>query len=105
MNLKTYILVFIILLASGNYFTGSTGRLPRVAVKAYVDLGKSGNLTEKSWMEDPMVDYTIDLKATEYSRLIFSQPVIHITDSSEPGLIQISKLDLLLLDRPPPVQV
>lgn len=105
MNIKAYILIVLILLVSGEYFTGRRDRLPRMEVKACMDLGKAGNLTDRSWMEDPWADFTLDLNATEYSRVIYAQPGIHVTNSSMAGEIHVSQMDPLLLDRPPPVQV
>ena len=105
MNVRTYILIVLILLASGEYFTGRMDRIPRMEGKAYMDLGKPGNLTERSWMEDPGLDFTLDLFATEYSGIIYAKPGIHITDSFETGLIHVSQLDPLLLDRPPPTRL
>jgi hypothetical protein len=104
MNLRAYILIFIILLASGQYFTGRTDHLPRVELKGYLAFVNSDNRTERSWMEDPSYECPLDLKEQECLTFILHLQGIPSRPGMEDGTIHASQLDPLLLDRPPPIQ-
>jgi hypothetical protein len=104
MKLKAGILIFILLLATGQYFAGQTDRVPRVDVKAFLTYGKTGDQTEKNWIDDQSREYPRDFQ--ENCSSPFSVLLAGVLFNSESKTWHVSPwiLDPLLLDRPPPVQ-
>jgi len=102
MKLKAGILIFILLLATGQYFTGQTERVPRVDVKGFLTYGKPGYQTEKNWIEDQSREYPQDIKENGSSPLSLSLTEVFFNSDSKTRNTGQWILDPLLLDRPPP---
>jgi len=102
MKLKAGILIFILLLANGQYFARQTDRVPRVDLKAFLNYEKTGDQTEKSWIDDQSREYPQEFEENHSSPL--SGMLVSVLLSSDSKTWRISPwiLDPLLLDRPPP---
>jgi len=102
MNLRAYIIIFIILLSSGQCFAGEKDNISLADLKDHLVFGKADILTEISWMADPSYENSFDLKEQDSSVVIMHLPGAFFKKTPEDGPIYACQPDPLLLDRPPP---